>query len=180
MIASAKMRYMLGHHRLPLFWIVAVAGLLAPWGLGAPRTAADAPGLDRECRVESIYDGDTMTVTCSPAGEIKVRLYCIDAPELAQKPWGERARDNLRRITTDYVRLRVNDEDRYGRAIAEVWAGGTHLNLAQVRAGQAAAYDQYCADEQYETAEESARVKGRGIWALQGSQRRPWRWRALN
>jgi endonuclease YncB( thermonuclease family) len=37
------------------------------------------------CRVNSIHDGDTLRVTCNGQRE-QLRLYCIDAPELDQRP----------------------------------------------------------------------------------------------
>lgn len=169
------------HNRMPLFWAVAAIAITAAWlvpdfGIsGAPRSGNAAA--DRQsCRVESIYDGDTMTVRCAGRKE-KVRLYCIDTPEMGQQPWGRRSRDHLRRITPERVEIVAHDRDRYGRLVGEVMADGRSLNLAMVEAGQAAVYDRYCSDGRYPQAERQARQAGLGVWVEPGLQQRPWEWR---
>jgi hypothetical protein len=58
--------------------------------------------------VNSIHDRDTLRVTC--AGEaLKIRLYCIDPPEMAQHPWGQESRDHLRRVALREVGLLERD-----------------------------------------------------------------------
>lgn len=92
------------HQRLSLFWLASIIGLVLPWLPSCETTAS------RTCTVNSIYDGDTMRLTCG--GErLKVRLYCIDAPEMGQKPWGKQSRDYLRSITPDQVDLVVRSKD---------------------------------------------------------------------
>jgi endonuclease YncB( thermonuclease family) len=53
-------------------------------GLLAAGTAADA----EPCAVDHCHDGDTCTLVCGRHTDtprrVKVRLHCIDAPELAQ------------------------------------------------------------------------------------------------
>ncbi len=47
------------------------------------------------CTVDHCHDGDTCTLDCT--GEsVKVRLHCIDAPEMAQVPWGAQSWNYLR------------------------------------------------------------------------------------
>lgn len=128
------------------------------------------------CAVRNIYDGDTMTVFCDGQEE-KIRLHCIDAPEMGQQPWGRRSRDHLRRITPEQVEVRAIERDRYGRLVGEVLAGGRSLNLAMVDAGEAVVYDRYCSDGRYPTAERQARSAGQGVWGQPGLQQRPWAWR---
>ena len=122
-----------------------------------------------------------MRATCD-GEKIKIRLHCIDAPEMAQRPWGRESRDHLRRITPATIRLRRLDRDRYGRIVGEVYsgtdtAGREPLNLAMVSAGQAAVYWRYCSDGRYLDAERRARDAGRGVWARSGEQQQPWVWR---
>ena len=158
------------HSRLKLFWTIAVVGLLLPW-LPSCDTAVRS-----HCTVNSIYDGDTMRLTCD-AQRIKVRLYCIDAPETSQRPWGREARNHLREITPAQVVLIARTKDRYGRTVGEVLTadkGGDNLNLAMVRSGNAAVYPQYCDDRQYFQAEREARQAGRGIWNTPGAHQTPW------
>jgi endonuclease YncB( thermonuclease family) len=131
-----------------------------------------------ECEILSIYDGDTMTLQCPNKTEkTRVRLYCIDTPEKKQTPWGDKARDHLRAITSKHVRLVEIDKDRYGRTVGEVYAGDVNLNLAQVEAGQAAVYDAYCKDPKYKVAENHAKSTKKGIWAMNGLHQTPWKWR---
>ncbi|QEP41926.1 thermonuclease family protein [Ectothiorhodospiraceae bacterium BW-2] len=129
---------MANRSRLTLFWLVALTGLIAPWlntcSLLLPATAPQS------CRVKSVYDGDTTPLNCN--GEtIKTRFYCIDTPEMGQKPWGKQSRDHLRGIIGTEVTLKRHDTDRYGRGVAELFdATGQSVNLAMVRAGRAPAW----------------------------------------
>jgi len=131
-----------------------------------------------DCTVLSIYDGDTMTVRCD-GQKIKVRLYCIDAPEMAQKPWGMQSRDHLRNTTPATVQIVVHARDRYGREVGEVLVnnGSLNLNKSQVQAGQAAEYDHYCKEQAYRDLESAARREKVGIWSIPGLQQEPWVWR---
>lgn len=131
-----------------------------------------------ECEILAIYDGDTMTLQCPGKTEkTKVRFYCIDTPEMKQSPWGEQARDHLRSLVDNYVRLVEIDRDRYGRTVGEVYKGDVNLNLAQVKDGQAAVYDAYCKDAKYKVAETEAKNSKKGIWATKGLHQKPWEWR---
>jgi endonuclease YncB( thermonuclease family) len=131
-----------------------------------------------ECEVIKIYDGDTMTLQCPNSSEpTKVRMYCIDTPEMKQSPWGIQARDHLRSITGKTVRLVAIDKDRYGRVVGEVFDGDVNLNLAQVKAGKAAVYHTYCDKPEYNQAERESKQARLGIWAEAGMQQTPWDWR---
>ncbi|MDM8564755.1 thermonuclease family protein [Candidatus Halobeggiatoa sp. HSG11] len=131
-----------------------------------------------ECQVLKIYDGDTMTLQCPDnPKKTKVRLYCIDTPEMKQKPWGTEARDHLRSITGEKVSLVKIDKDRYGRIVGEVYSNNVNLNLAQVKAGKAAVYTRYCKKSEYEVAEKTAKQAKLGIWSKSGLHQAPWKWR---
>jgi endonuclease YncB( thermonuclease family) len=168
--------------RAPAFSRSAPEGCRPAWricgdGLAWLRGTTEAAG----CRVLSIHDGDTLRATCNGHETVKVRLYCMDASELAQRPWGTASRDHLRRITPREVSLRIRDTDRYGRKVAEVLDPATSnaLNRAMVAAGQAAVYRRYCcAYRSYRQAEASARTSGLGIWRTQGEHQRPWDYRS--
>jgi micrococcal nuclease len=95
-------------------------------------------------KVISVGDGDTITV--DQAGKnMRVRMSCIDAPELKQKPFGESSRQRLKALlpTGTPVTLRVIDTDRYGRTVAEVFKGSKSINLVMVQEGQAVIYQKY-------------------------------------
>ena len=167
------------HRKISAFWLIALLSITAPWFIkGCQLAPLQTRQVYNDCAVLSIYDGDNMTVRCD-GRKIKVRLYCIDAPEMAQKPWGRQSRDHLRRITTDSVQLVVHTRDRYGREVGEVLAnpGSLNLNQSQVQAGQAAEYDRYCKEPVYRDLESAARRAKVGIWSMPGLQQEPWTWR---
>lgn len=132
--------------------------------------------------VFSIGDGDTLSVK-DGGRRITVRLACIDAPEMAQRPYGQDARATLQKLVPvgTQVTLRIGDTDRYGRKVAEVWRGGTNVNLALVANGNAFAYRQYlkapCRSADYLSAESTAKAAGRGVWSVPGGVTRPWDFR---
>ena len=130
--------------------------------------------------VVSIGDGDTIRVR-QGGRAITVRLACIDAPEMAQQPHGQQARDYLRmRLPIGSpVRLDVKTTDRYGRAVAEV-IGDINIGLAMVEDGQAFAYRQYlsgCNAREYLDAEVRASRRRAGVWQVSGGITRPWDFR---
>ncbi len=91
---------------------------------------------DGRATVLSIGDGDTIRVLQGQQ-RITVRLACIDAPEMAQAPYGAQSRAYLQtrlRIGSP-VTLLPQTVDRYGRTVAEV-IGEVNLNLAMVEDGQ--------------------------------------------
>ena len=87
--------------------------------------------------VLSIGDGDTIRVRQGDRA-ITVRLACIDAPEMAQRPYGQQARSYLQQRLPigREVTLEVKTTDRYGRSVAEV-ISDININLAMVEDGQA-------------------------------------------
>ena len=180
----AKLR---GHGRSPLTprsaLAIAVIGLalwaVDHWSGDLIPSAWKLPFSGKDCRVEKISDGDTMNLRCG-AQLVKVRLYCIDAPEMAQKPWGTRSREHLQSITTPTVKLVKIDQDQYGRTVGEIYTTDAEprlLNLEMVEAGQAAVYEQYCDSPRYPSAEREARAAKRGIWSRRGEHQRPWDYR---
>ena len=172
---TRKLRFLGKHNRLTLFWLLAIIGLLAPWLWKVFQSEITTT---RECTVSSIYDGDTMRVKCD-GDQVKVRLYCIDAPEMGQRPWGRVSRDYLRGLAPRGARVQIKEhkKDKYGRLVGEVINNRKNLNLVMVRAGQAAVYRQYCKYREYAVAEDSAKNSSVGIWRKFGDHQRPWRWR---
>lgn len=144
-------------------------------------TSGLAKGTELVCSVKSVYDGDTLTASC-PNGEVKVRVFGVDAPEMGQEPWGDRSREAFRGLLPRFgsVRLRVVDEDRYGRVVAQVFVDQRDAGLEMVRLGRARVYEQYNDSPDYRQAEAEARRARRGIWEKPGSQQDPATWRRLN
>lgn len=122
-----------------------------------------------------VIDGDTLR----DAGA-RVRLYGIDAPELAQScqrdmrewPCGAAAASALRtRIGRRAVTCNDRGADRYGRRLAVCTVGVTDLGAWMVRRGWAVAIG-----PTYRAQEAVALHHRRGIWA--GSFMHPAQWRA--
>ena len=91
--------------------------------------------------IASCYDGDTCTTT---TGE-RVRLACIDTPELVgkrAKPVPARsARDHLRDlVVAKKVGIRLITEDRYERTVKELFFGETNVQREMVATGYAVVY----------------------------------------
>ena len=127
--------------------------------------------------VLSIGDGDSLQVW--QAGRaLKVRLACIDAPELRQSPWGAQSRSLLqqRLPVGREVKLDVKDTDRHGRTVAEV-TSDMNIGLVLVEEGQAFVSQRHlhhCEARQYQEAEGHARRRSIGIWRVSGGITRPW------
>jgi endonuclease YncB( thermonuclease family) len=157
--------------------ITSLAGLSALALLPlAPASAA----ADYRARVVSIGDGDTIRVQHGDKLET-IRLACIDAPEMAQVPYGDQARRYLqiRLPLQRQVTIHPLYTDRYGRTVAEV-IGDINLNLALVEDGQAFVYPKYlgqCDAREYLDAEYRASRHRFGIWRVPGGIERPWLFR---
>ena len=94
--------------------------------------------------IENCYDGDTCT---SNTGE-KIRLACIDTPEIR----GPRANPELAKAARDFlnsqiagkkVSIRRITKDRYGRTIGELSIKGTNIQKLMVSKGYAKIYEKY-------------------------------------
>jgi micrococcal nuclease len=133
-------------------------------------------------QVVSVGDGDTLRAKMQ-GQTVTIRLGCVDAPEMAQSPFGVQARNRLQQILPagQTVQVRSIDRDRYGRTVAELFLGGRSVNLQMVTQGQAAVYTQYlsgCAatQNQYLQAENQAKQKRLGFWS-QSNPVMPWDFR---
>ena len=102
--------------------------------------ASDLPSVT----IQSCYDGDTYTTT----EREKIRLACIDTPELRGKktdPISAKAeRDYLNNLVTgSRVTIRRITEDRYGRTVAELSKGPMNIQEHLVEKGFARIYERY-------------------------------------
>jgi len=94
--------------------------------------------------IASCYDGDTCTTT---KGE-RVRLACIDTPELrgkrAEPVPARTARDHLRGLVVGKgVEIRRITKDRYGRTVAELFIGTRNVQQEMVVSGHAEIFWRY-------------------------------------
>ena len=124
-----------------------------------------------------IVDGDTIAIS-----GMKVRLSGIDTPERKQTcrkagvTWkcGYEATETLREWThTKEVRCIGDENDRYGRLIADCFVDGYNLNARLVYEGMALAYRRY--SKKYVPEEDEAKAAKRGMWV--GEFVAPWDWR---
>lgn len=141
----------------------------------------------RKIRIRRIIDGDSVEVKY--AGWLSflrrpfpVRLYGIDAPELAQ-PYGREAREQLASLVRrGGIRMDTMATDRYGRTVGLLYParrGREPINVAMVRSGMAYWYRRYGGrDLGFPEAEAEAISKRRGVWRDGRRARRPWDHRA--
>jgi endonuclease YncB( thermonuclease family) len=158
--------------RQPNTKVAAQSVLLATFLLAASPAAGDSLRANPQIRptVLSVGDGDTLTVL-DGGHKLVVRLACIDAPELSQRPAGPLAREALQALAPpgSLVSLKVQTKDRYGRTVAEVYrVGDTQpINQTLVRQGHAFVYWPYlhqCEGLSYSEAERTARSHQFGVW----------------
>ena len=94
--------------------------------------------------IDRCYDGDTCTST---DGE-KIRLACINTPELRGKRANpiraKAARDYLNGLVAgEEVSIRRITKDRYGRTVAELSRDGVNIQERLVDKGFASVYKRY-------------------------------------
>lgn len=113
--------------------------------------------------VDKIISGDTIIVD-TRKGDVKVRLYGIDAPENNQK-YGNESRQLLKNLIDDQdVKVRIIDTDYAGTVIGKVYYRGEYINETMLENG-AAWYDSSNADDKrLERAERQAQKRGAGLW----------------
>lgn len=133
-------------------------------------------------RVVGIADGDTLTLLDASNTQHRIRLAGIDAPEKGQ-PFGQVCRQSLSDLAYDrMVAVEASKLDRYGRVIGKVLVEDRDANLEQIRRGCGWHYKKYQNEQilsdrlSYGKAEETARVRGVGLWA-DAEPVPPWEWR---
>ena len=94
--------------------------------------------------IQSCYDGDTCTTN---SGE-KIRLACIDTPELrgsrSDPVPAKAARDYLNGLVAgEEVAIRRITKDRYGRTVAEISKDDVNIQQRLVEKGLALVYKRY-------------------------------------
>ena len=118
--------------------VICFQGLALALPLLTPLAAAAAT-------VISVGDCDTLRVL-DRGQRLTIRVACIDAPEMAQAPYGQQAREALQQMLPigSTVMLKAQTIDRYGRTVAEIFtADGRNAGLTLVQQGNAFAYRQY-------------------------------------
>jgi micrococcal nuclease len=100
----------------------------------------------------------------------------MDTPELAQRPWGVMAKEQLATLARPGTTLRLEFDrtltDRYGRTLAYAWADSVMLNEWMIAGGWAVvlAYENVRYLDRLQRAQRAAQAAKRGFW-------RTWRFR---
>ena len=94
--------------------------------------------------IKSCYDGDT----CTTIDGEKIRLACIDTPELKGKKAdpiaAKEAKDFLNKlVTNEVVSIRRITKDRYGRTVAELIKNKINIQQLLVQKNLAKVYQKY-------------------------------------
>ena len=150
--------------------------------------AAERKRRARRVQILRVVDGDSLEVQHAGLFTLRrrpfaVRLYGIDAPELAQ-PYGDEARRELESLVRDGdIRMEQIATDRYGRRVGLLYRRGKgrreSINREMVKAGLAYWYQQYGGKRLgFPEAEAEARSKRRKVWREPGGGQRPWDYRA--
>lgn len=163
-----------------------VGGLLAGVGTGWAQPAPSAGPASSQvgstaerqplpwtyaARVTRVFDGDTLWVKPLAGGRYrKLRLDGVDAPEICQTG-GPAARDALAsRVLHQVVTVRVRAFDHYGRALAQVSAGGDDLAAVLVRGGHAWSSRWRRSLGPYAAEEAQARAERKGVFGVDGAE----------
>ena len=143
--------------------------------------------MSRRVRIRRVIDGDSLEVKYVGLFSFlrrpfPVRLYGIDAPELAQ-PYGQESRKQLASLVQrGGIRMDAMATDRYGRTVGLLYRQrrrGQSVNVEMVRSGMAWWYRRYGGrDLGFPEAEAEAKRQRRGIWKDGDRLRRPWDYRA--
>ena len=141
----------------------------------------------RRVRIRRVIDGDSLEVKYAGLfsflrQSFPVRLYGIDAPELAQ-PYGQESRKQLETLVRrGGIRMDAVTTDRYGRTVGILYPRRRRddpVNVAMVRSGMAWWYRRYGARGLgFAEAEAEARRRRRGLWKDGNRARAPWDYRA--
>lgn len=99
------------------------------------------------CCAQNIYvvDGDTFHINY----DFKVRLYCIDAPEINTTE-GQKAKQKLKELLKNgNIKYQIISTDRYGRKICKVFADGKDVSYELFLSGHAKVYKKYCKEPKF-------------------------------
>ena len=94
--------------------------------------------------IKSCYDGDT----CTAIDGEKIRLACIDTPELKGKNSDAekaiKARDFLNKLVANKeISIKRITKDKYGRTVAELFKDGVNIQELIVNKGYGKIYKKY-------------------------------------
>lgn len=120
----------------------------------------------------SITDGDTVRFSPALDGVTALRMLNVDAPELAQVPWGQASSNALFELAPPSTEVTIETDqtriDSFGRLLGHaIRRDGVNLNVEQLRRGQAVLYVIWPNTNrfvEYRSAQIEAQSGRRGIW----------------
>jgi endonuclease YncB( thermonuclease family) len=125
-----------------LFVVILCFSILVSLAPPVPAPTADYPPLKGtyQMLIGVPHDGDT--IKAWHLSEVSIRLYGINAPELAT-PAGPASRDNLAKLCPPGVyEVELMGREKYGRTLGLIkLPSGSDASAEQVKAGQAKPYD---------------------------------------
>ena len=114
-------------------------------------------------RAIEVQDGDTFDLAYG-TGVVRIRIKGIDAPEMGQV-FGATSKRILQALlfnqTLDVV---IVGQDQYQRYVSVVQINGIDLGLRMIKDGYAWNYVQFSDDPRYESAQQFASSRQRGLW----------------
>jgi len=120
----------------------------------------------------TITDGDTVKFKLG-SDTLNVRLVGINTPEKGEPNYAASKRFLFNRIWGKTVTIKVDPEhqwDKFSRALGTIFLDGVNINKLMIEKGWAFFYpyepNLYVVPNEYELAEQSAKLKKNGIWGL--------------
>jgi micrococcal nuclease len=146
--------------------------LLLVFGCQGKNQETNNPAEVKVARVVSGHTLEVLGLSEQPNLVSPVRLIGIDAPDLDQRPWGEKGKDVMESFIgggekTVLLEFDLETKDKFGRTLAYVWRGQKLLNEEVVKEGYAlfvARSPNHRYDDRLERAQQWARLMGQGIW----------------
>ena len=129
--------------------------------LASPVAAQDAI----EGKALRAIDGDTFIMETA-SGEIAIRLWAVDAPELSDWPWGPRSKFTLEALLArGGLKVRCERKGKsHERTVAQcLTSDGRDLGAMMIRAGNAIEYHRF-GKGVYRNDEKQAQQERSGIW----------------
>ncbi|QDV15030.1 Thermonuclease precursor [Rosistilla oblonga] len=114
--------------------------------------------------VHRVKDGDTVDFHSVNGEQFTLRLEGVDAPESTQQFGPEATRWLTNHVDGKLLRAEVTGQDRYGRALGNLYISKDWVNESLVSAGYAWHYVEYNKDIRLANAQNAARGLAKGLW----------------
>jgi len=174
-----------------LFWLftLALAGLIAPHNCRVevvksayPTTTTNKAktATQHTYSVVKVADGDTVTLkNNTDSSLVRIRLFCIDAPEKSQAPWGAVSLQKLAELLPLKSEATIigGIKDLYGRTVSEIVNNkGVNVNKKMTEIGMVIWYPFQKGCDAFSALEKEAKKAKKGVWA-DNTFEKPWDYR---